>query len=74
MPRPILLAAAAAIVAAATAAHAAGVTEVWRTAGLDLPESVTWDDASKTFYVSNIGCMDPTAKDGNETLLELIAR
>src|ERR1051325_9789579 len=65
MPRLIPIAAAVALAAAATATHAAGVTEAWRATGLDLPESVTWDDANKTFYVSNIGGMDPAAKDGN---------
>src|SRR5438132_918143 len=64
MPRLIPIAAAT-IIAASTAVHAAGVTEVWRATGLDLPESVTWDDANKTFYVSNIGGMDAAAKDGN---------
>jgi len=65
MPRLIPIAAAFAFIAASTAVHAAGVTVAWRATGLDAPESVTWDDANKTFYVSNVGGMDPTAKDGN---------
>jgi sugar lactone lactonase YvrE len=63
MSRVIPIAAAAALVAAGVA-HAA-VTEAWRTPGLDLPESVSWDEATKSFYVSSIGGMDPSAKDGN---------
>ena len=47
-----------------SSAYAAGLTEAWRVTGLDAPESVSWDDANKSFYVSNIGG-DPTAKDGN---------
>jgi DNA-binding beta-propeller fold protein YncE len=65
MLRLIPIAAVFALVAASTAVHAAGVTEAWRATGLDAPESVTWDEANKTFYVSNIGGMDATAKDGN---------
>jgi DNA-binding beta-propeller fold protein YncE len=65
MQRLLSVAAALAIAAGATSVHAAGVTEVWRATGLDSPESVTWDDANKTFYVSNIGGADPSAKDGN---------
>jgi len=65
MQKLLSVAAALTIVAAATSAHAAGVTEVWRATGLDLPESVTWDAATMSFYVSNIGGTDPSAKDGN---------
>jgi DNA-binding beta-propeller fold protein YncE len=65
MSRLVPIAVALALAAATTAAYAAGVTEAWRAPGLDLPESVSWDDANKTFYVSNIGGMDPSAKDGN---------
>jgi DNA-binding beta-propeller fold protein YncE len=47
-----------------TGAASAAVTEAWRVTGLDLPESVTWDEAAKMFYVSNLGT-DPVSKDGN---------
>jgi sugar lactone lactonase YvrE len=65
MQRLMPLAAALVVTALASSAYAAGLTEVWRATGLDSPESVSWDDANKTFYVSNIGGADPTAKDGN---------
>ncbi len=60
----LLPVAAALALAMSGAAHAA-VTEAWRVTGLELPESVSWDNATKSFYVSSIGGTDPSAKDGN---------
>ena len=45
-------------------AMAAGLEKAWQTDGLASPESVAWDAASGSFYVSNMGA-DPTAKDGD---------
>ena len=45
-------------------AGAAGLKEVWRLGGFDLPKSVTWDATRQVYYVSNLGT-SPTAKDGN---------
>jgi hypothetical protein len=43
---------------------AAELTEVWKATGFDLPESVSYDQKTNAYYVSNIGT-DPAAKDGN---------
>jgi hypothetical protein len=45
-------------------AGAAGLTEVWKATGFDLPESVSYDAKTNAYYVSNLGT-DPTTKDGN---------
>lgn len=55
-----------------TVASAAGLTEVWRAGGFDLPESVSWDANAKAFYVSNLGT-DPVSKDGNGFISRLKA-
>jgi sugar lactone lactonase YvrE len=49
---------------AAPSAGAASLTEVWKATGFDLPESVSWDGATGTFFVSNLG-KDPISRDGN---------
>jgi len=56
--------------AGAVPATAAELSEIWRTEGFDLPESVAWDPGTDAFYVSNIGG-DPTSKDGNGTISRL---
>ena len=40
------------LVVVSSLASAAGLTEVWRASGFDLPESVSWDAKAKAFYVS----------------------
>jgi DNA-binding beta-propeller fold protein YncE len=60
----LLLASILAGALAVSVASAAGLTEVWRASGFDLPESVSWDAKAKAFYVSNLGT-DPVSKDGN---------
>ncbi|MCB9992735.1 MAG: gluconolaconase [Hyphomicrobiaceae bacterium] len=50
-----------------SAAQSAEITELWRTNGFDLPESVSWDQDAQAFFVSNIGG-DPMSKDGNGTI------
>ena len=40
---------------ALTAAHAGAPKKLWELKGLDAPESVVFDPASKALYVSNIG-------------------
>jgi len=59
-----ILAATVALAGASPAVNAASVNEAWRTAGFDLPESVSYDPAANVFYVSNLGT-DPMSKDGN---------
>jgi DNA-binding beta-propeller fold protein YncE len=51
----------------------AGLTEAWRVGGFDLPESVSYDDATQSFFVSNLGT-NPTDKDGNGFISRLDAR
>lgn len=43
---------------------------IWSTAGFSNPESVVWDSASKSFYVSNVAG-GPTDKDGRGWISKL---
>jgi hypothetical protein len=51
-------------IAGASPAAAASLTEIWRTAGFDGPESVSYDPKRNVLYVSNI-VGSATAKDGS---------
>ena len=56
-----LVGAALAAVAASTPVLAQGLTETWRAAGFAAPESVSYDPATGTFFVSNINSPDFSA-------------
>jgi len=65
------LVALSASLAASVSVYAADDQPTWKTGGFDAPESVVYDDASGSLFVSNINGGDFTAKDGNGYISKL---
>ena len=60
-------------VAGTVPVSAADFNEVWRTGGFEAPESVAYDAASNSLFVSNMNGADFVAKDGNGYISRLDA-